>query len=141
MSEEYKDWLDKFEKGFFERRDDIDRARFSKLKSEIDRQKRIEHDSDYNMGRIAILETENGSVLMLTSRRIPPFSLRQLTAFGIDPAHFDVIIAKGVQAPIAGYAPVCRSILRVNTPGLTCADATQLEYRNRSKPLFPFEDW
>ena len=54
MSEEYKDWLDKFEKGFFERRDDRDRARFSKLKSEIDRQKRIEHDSDYNMGRIAI---------------------------------------------------------------------------------------
>jgi len=107
------------------------------------REKKVRHGGqvNYNMGRIAILETENGPVLMLTSRRIPPFSLRQLTTFGIDPAHFDVIIAKGVQAPIAAYAPVCRSILRVNTPGLTFADATQLEYRNRSKPLFPFEDW
>lgn len=107
------------------------------------REKEVRHGGqvNYNMGRIAILETDNGSVLMLTSRRIPPFSLRQLTTFGIDPAHFDVIIAKGVQAPIAAYAPVCPSILRVNTPGLTCADATQLEYQNRSAPLFPFEDW
>ena len=96
---------------------------------------------NYDMGRMAILETNNGSAMMLTSRRMPPFSLSQLTTFGIDPDRYDVIIAKGVQAPIAAYAPVCPSIIRVNTPGLTCADARQLEYTHRARPLFPFEDW
>ena len=97
--------------------------------------------TNYNMGRITIVETKNGSTLMLTSRRIPPFSLNQLTTFGIQPDRYDVIIAKGVQAPVAAYAPVCPSIIRVNTPGVTCADATRLHFENRRKPLFPFEDW
>ncbi|MBY5956951.1 M81 family metallopeptidase [Membranicola marinus] len=96
---------------------------------------------NYNMGRIAIVETADGSTLMLTSRRIPPFSLSQLTTFGVDPQNYDVIVAKGVNAPVAAYAPVCPSLIRVNTPGVTCADATQLEFKNRRKPLFPFEDW
>ncbi len=113
------------------------------LGSGVFRESEVRHGGqvNYNMGRIAILQTESGSTLMLTSRRIPPFSLSQLTTFGVDPSVYDVIIAKGVQAPIAAYAPVCPSMIRVNTPGLTCADATQLEYRYRSKPLFPFEDW
>lgn len=97
--------------------------------------------TNYNMGQIAIVQSDNGSTLMLTSRRIPPFSLSQLTTFGIQPDRYDVIIAKGVQAPVAAYAPVCPSLIRVNTPGVTCADATTLDFVNRRKPLFPFEDW
>lgn len=95
----------------------------------------------YNMGRTIIAKTSNGSTLMLISKRIPPFSLSQLTTFGINPETFDVIIAKGVQAPVAAYAPVCPSLIRVNTPGVTCADATQLSFEFRRRPLFPFEDW
>jgi hypothetical protein len=30
--------------------------------------------------------------------------------------------------------------LRVNTPGVTTADLTRLEYRHRRRPLFPFEE-
>ena len=96
---------------------------------------------NYNMGPIAVVKTAKDSMIMLTSRRIPPFSLSQLTTFGIDPLKFDVIIAKGVNAPLAAYAEVCPSMIRVNTPGVTCADATQLDFKNRKKPLFPFEDW
>jgi microcystin degradation protein MlrC len=40
---------------------------------------------------------------------------------------------------LAAYAPECPTILRVNTPGVTTADMTQLTYRNRRKPMFPFE--
>lgn len=93
----------------------------------------------YNMGTIALVLTPKGSTVLLMSRRIPPFSLRQITAFGIEPAAFDVIVAKGVNAPIAAYGPVCPAMLQVHTPGLTQADMTRFEYRNRRKPLFPFE--
>jgi microcystin degradation protein MlrC len=65
--------------------------------------------------------------------------LKQLTHFGINPDRFDVVIAKGVNAPIAAYAPVCPTIIQVNTPGFTQADMTSFTYVNRKKPMFPFE--
>ena len=94
---------------------------------------------NYDMGDIVIVETQCGNIVMLNSLRIPPFSLSQLTTFGIDPADFDVITAKGVNAPIAAYGVVCPTIIQVNTPGVTKADMTLFSYKNRRKPLFPFE--
>ena len=94
---------------------------------------------NYNMGDMAVVSTAKGNVVMLTSRRVPPFSLRQLTAFGIFPRDFEVVVAKGVNAPIAAYGPECPTIIQVNTPGVTQADMTAFTYKNRRKPLFPFE--
>jgi microcystin degradation protein MlrC len=92
------------------------------------------------MGEIAILRTGAGHIVMLTSMRVPPFSLNQITSFGIDPLQFDTIVAKGVNAPIAAYREVCPSILQVNTPGVTQADMKKFKYKKRRIPLFPFED-
>lgn len=94
---------------------------------------------NYDMGQTAIVRTERGNVLMLTSIRIPPFSLKQLTSFNIRPGDFDVVVAKGVNAPIAAYGPVCPTIMQVDTPGVTQADMTLFTYHHRRKPLFPFE--
>ena len=94
----------------------------------------------FDQGHTAIVETDDGLLtIMLTTRRTPPFSLRQLTAFGLDPKSFRVLVAKGVNAPLAAYQPVCSTILRVNTRGVTTADVTQLPYQHRRKPMFPFE--
>jgi microcystin degradation protein MlrC len=76
---------------------------------------------------------------MLTSRRQPPFSIRQLTAFGVNPEEFHVLVAKGVHAPLAAYEPVCRRVIRANTPGVTTADPSLFNYRHRRRPMFPFE--
>jgi microcystin degradation protein MlrC len=94
----------------------------------------------YDKGKTAIVKTPNGTTIMITSLRTVPFSLQQLLHFNLDPSTFDVIVAKGVQAPIAAYGPVCRSMIRVNTPGVTTADMNQLIYSKRKKPLFPFEE-
>ena len=91
------------------------------------------------MGRTAVVSTPRGSVLMLTSRRVMPFSLQQLISHGIDPVEFDAIVAKGVNAPIAAYAPVCPTLIQVDTPGVTQADMTRFAYLHRRRPLFPFE--
>jgi len=76
---------------------------------------------------------------MLTSRRTPPFSLRQLTAHGLIPQDFHLLVAKGVNAPVAAYKEVCKHFIRVNTPGCTTADIERLPYQRRRKPMFPFE--
>ncbi|HEU5053540.1 MAG TPA: M81 family metallopeptidase [Hanamia sp.] len=94
---------------------------------------------NYDMGKISVLLTQNGNTVMVMSLRIPPFSLKQLTTFHIKPETFDVIIAKGVNAPIAAYETVCNTIIQVNTPGVTAADMTVFKYKNRPVPLFPFE--
>jgi microcystin degradation protein MlrC len=92
-----------------------------------------------DQGATAVLESDSGLTVMLTSRRMPPFSLRQLTTFNVNPTSFHVLVAKGVHAPVAAYQPVCRHLIRVNTPGCTTADMTLLDFRNRRRPMYPFE--
>ena len=97
--------------------------------------------SVFDQGRTAVLETPEGSlVAMVTTRRMAPFSLAQMPAFGLDPAVFTAIIAKGVIAPMAAYAPVAKGgFVHVDSPGVTRADMTKLVHEKRRRPLFPFE--
>ncbi|MBX9789154.1 MAG: M81 family metallopeptidase [Pirellulales bacterium] len=94
----------------------------------------------YDMGPTAVVRTDRALTILLTSLRVPPFSLRQLTSCGLNPKSFRVLVAKGVNAPIAAYRSACDRFVRVNTPGTTTADMTKLKYRHRRRPLYPFED-
>lgn len=94
----------------------------------------------FNMGATAVVETETGLTVSLTSRRIVPVSLGMMTSCGLAPADFQIIIAKGVHAPVAAYQPVCAALIRVDTPGATTADMRRFEYRHRRKPMYPFEE-
>jgi microcystin degradation protein MlrC len=94
----------------------------------------------FDMGPTAVVETDRGLTVMLSSFRTPPFSLNQLISCGIEPASFQVLVAKGVNAPIAAYRAVCKSFIRVNTPGVTTADMSLLPFHHRRRPLFPFEE-
>ncbi len=78
--------------------------------------------------------------LLITSKRMVPFSLEQLRSCHIDPIAFRVLVAKGVHAPIAAYREVCDKFIRVNTPGSTSADLSYFQFQSRRKPLYPFEE-
>lgn len=95
--------------------------------------------SEFDQGPTAVCKTATGQTLMLTSRRMVPFSLQQLRSCGLDPEAFQVLVAKGVNAPIAAYQEVCSRFIRVNTCGSTSADMHQLNYQHRRTPLFPLE--
>ena len=49
------------------------------------------------------------------------------------------LMLQRVIAPVAAYAPVCKHLLRVDTPGVTSADLRRLEFKHRRLPMFPFE--
>ncbi len=93
----------------------------------------------FDQGRTAVVRTDSGLTIVLTSRRMAPFSLNQITSCGLDPNAFRILVAKGVHAPVAAYAPVCKHLIRVNTPGTTTADMRTLTYQRRRRPLYPFE--
>jgi microcystin degradation protein MlrC len=92
------------------------------------------------MGITAVVGTDTGLTISLTSLRTVPVSLGVMTSLGLNPADFQIIIAKGVHAPVAAYAPVCDRLIRVDTPGSTTADMRRFSYAYRKKPLYPFEE-
>lgn len=95
--------------------------------------------TSFDQGRTVVCHTDDGLTLMLTSRRMVPFSLQQLISCDLNPADFKILVAKGVNAPIAAYREVCDRFIRVNTSGSTRADMTRLTYHYRRQPMFPFE--
>ena len=118
---------------------------FTKLFSEHDgkfSEDEVTHGgiTEFDQGRTTVMKTDEGLTIMFTANRVPPFSLKQMTAFGLNPADFQIIIAKGVHAPRAAYGSVCKHFLRVDTSGVTRADMTKLTYFNRRRPMFPFEE-
>ena len=96
--------------------------------------------TEFNMGPTAVVETDSGLTVSLTSRRVVPVSLGLMTSCGLDPTDFHIIVAKGVNSPVAAYQPVCTAMIRVDTPGATRADMRVLDYIYRRRPLFPFEE-
>ncbi|MCY3771021.1 MAG: M81 family metallopeptidase [Gemmatimonadetes bacterium] len=96
--------------------------------------------TSFDMGLTAVVTADSGLTVSLTSLRTVPVSLGMMTSIGLDPVDFQVLIAKGVHAPTAAYAPVSRRLIRVDTPGATTADMRRFTYRYRRRPLYPFED-
>jgi microcystin degradation protein MlrC len=102
--------------------------------------RRVRHGgfTHYDQGLSVVLR-QGGLTILVTTRRIPPFSTGQLTACGLDPSDYRVMAAKGVHAPLAAYEEYCTHFHRVNTPGVTTADLSQLAFQHRRQPLYPFE--
>ena len=94
----------------------------------------------FEMGPTAVVVTDTGLTVSLTSQRIVPVSLGVVTSIGLDPADFQILVAKGVHAPVAAFEPVCTEMIRVNTSGATAADMRIFDYRYRRRPMFPFEE-
>ncbi len=95
--------------------------------------------TQFDQGLTVVVETDPKMTVMLTTKRMTPFSLQQIISCDLDPSRFRILVAKGVNAPVAAYREVCSDLIRVNTPGSTCADMLQLDFKSRRQPLFPFE--
>ena len=93
----------------------------------------------FDQGPTAVIRTEHDHLIMLTSRRMAPFSLQQITHAGIDPKTRQIIVAKGVVAPRAAYEPIASEIILVDTPGSTAANPAHFSYQHRRRPLYPLE--
>ncbi|MCZ6632698.1 MAG: M81 family metallopeptidase [bacterium] len=117
-------------------------VRVRSLHEGIFRESEVRHGgrSAFDMGRTAVVETDTGLTISLTSLRVVPVSLGMMTSIDLDPGAFQILVAKGVHAPVAAYAPVSKALIRVDTPGSTAADMRYFEYRHRRKPLYPMEE-
>jgi microcystin degradation protein MlrC len=94
---------------------------------------------NFDAGPTAVLACDAGPTIVLHSLAMMNTSLEEYRSVGLDPTRFQVIIAKGVNAPRFAYVPIAAELIQVDTPGVTSADLHRFDYRNRPRPLFPFE--
>jgi microcystin degradation protein MlrC len=93
----------------------------------------------FDGGMTAVLDTDDGHTLVLTSKRTGNTSLEQMYSVGVRPERFKIVVAKGVVSPRPAYSRIAAEIVLVNTPGVTTSDLNFFTYRRRRKPLYPFE--
>ncbi len=94
----------------------------------------------FDGGTTVVLETTDDHTIVLTSNRIGNTSIEQMYSVGVWPEKKHVIVAKGVNSPLAAYAPIAAEIIFVNTPGVTSSDLSTFTYHHRRRPLYPFEE-
>ena len=93
----------------------------------------------FNAGDTVVIETEDENTLILTSKRIGNTSIQLYYSLGIDPVNYPIIVAKGVQSPRPAFEPIASKIIALDSPGVTASGLHNFEFKNRRKPMFPFE--
>lgn len=96
------------------------------------------HGQPVDMGRVAIVESAAGHVV-LTENRVMPFDDDHLRLLGIDPEKQRIIVAKSATAWKAAFGRYAARVLFVRTPGACPGDLGQLAYSRRPHPLYPLE--
>jgi microcystin degradation protein MlrC len=106
----------------------------------------VRHDGGryWGMGPTAVIEVEGSTpdlsnLLMLTPKRIVPFSLHQLISCGIYPGRQRILVAKGTIAPRAAYEPIAARVLAVDSPGTTAVNPKRFSFRHVRKDLYGLE--
>ncbi|MGH9660732.1 MAG: M81 family metallopeptidase, partial [Bryobacteraceae bacterium] len=98
----------------------------------------------YDQGLTAVIEVEgstpdNLSLVMLTSKRMVPFSIHQLVSAGVYPQRQKILVVKAAVAFRAAYEPVAGEIIEVDTGGTTAVNPARFTYRRARRPLFGLE--
>ena len=83
----------------------------------------------FDMGDCVVVR-HAGLVILLTSRKTPPFDLGQWTSQGIDLTAYKVVVAKAAVAHRAAYDPITERSFHIDTPGPCRSDLTQFDYRH-----------
>lgn len=91
-----------------------------------------------DMGRVAVVESASGSVV-LTELRIAPFDPDHLRVLGIEPTEARILVAKGAIAWKSAFGELAATTVYARTPGYCPGDLRQLDYRHRPVPAYPLE--
>jgi microcystin degradation protein MlrC len=90
------------------------------------------------MGKTAVLDT-GAMQIVVSEGRSEPFDTGVFTHCGIDPRRKKYVLIKSRQHFRAGFEPIARHIVLCDGDGVTSSDLRLFTYRNRRRPLYPFE--
>jgi microcystin degradation protein MlrC len=94
---------------------------------------------EFHMGRATVIEIGRIAVLV-TERPAFTFDPALYRSVGLEPRDAKIVVVKSPLQFRDGYGEIARGCWVVDTPGPSTARVERLEWRHRSRPLFPFED-
>jgi len=93
----------------------------------------------FHMGPCAVVR-HRGVLVLLTSRRTPPFDLGQWRSQGIEPRGLKAIGVKAAVAHRRAYDPIAKASYTVDTPGPCSSNLRTFPYRHVRRPIFPLDE-
>jgi microcystin degradation protein MlrC len=94
---------------------------------------------EFHMGRAAVIEVGRIAVLA-TERPAFTFDPALYRSVGLEPRDAKIVVVKSPLQFHDGYGGFARACWVVDTPGPSTARVERLDWRHRSRPLFPFDD-
>jgi microcystin degradation protein MlrC len=94
--------------------------------------------SRFEMGPCAVVR-HAGILILLTSRKTPPFDLGQWRSQGIVPEQLSVIGAKAAVAHRKVYDPIASAHYTVETPGPCSSNLKLFPFQHVRRPIFPLD--
>lgn len=89
------------------------------------------------MGDTAWIRCNGRIDVILNSIRTQTMSPNAMTQLGLDPASRRFVMLKSMHHFHAGFAPIAREILYVETPGALSLDIASINYRKLTRPIWP----
>ncbi len=90
-------------------------------------------------GKVAVLQVGKIFIQVSTESRNEG-DIGFFRGFGIDPQFCDIVGVKACTSFRAGYEPIAAEICNTATPGAAGTVLTELPYKNRPVPMYPFEE-
>ena len=90
-------------------------------------------------GKVAVLQVGSILIQVSTNSRTEK-DIGFFRGFGIDPEFCDLVSVKACTSFRAAYEPIAAAIYNTATPGAAGTVLTELPYKNRPVPMYPFEE-
>lgn len=91
-----------------------------------------------DMGPCAVVR-HKGVIMLLTSKKTPPFDLGQLRSQGIIPEKQSVILVKAAVAHRQAYDPIAYRSYTADNLGPCSSNLMRFKYRKIKRPIFPLD--
>jgi microcystin degradation protein MlrC len=93
----------------------------------------------FDDGPSAVIKSEDGFTILVTTFPAMSASLDQFRASGVDPVKEKIMVVKGVHSPRPAYEPIGSELIWLSTAGASTADLSTFTYKNIRKPLYPLQ--
>jgi microcystin degradation protein MlrC len=91
-----------------------------------------------DMGPCAVVRHES-TIVLVTSRRTPPFDLAQWRSQGVDPEGLFAIVVKSATGHRPAYDPIATETYTLDLPGPCTQDLRRLTFERVSRPVYPLD--
>jgi microcystin degradation protein MlrC len=91
-----------------------------------------------DMGHVAVLRVQ-GTTIVLTSLRVPPFDATHLRCLGLDPAAQQILVVKSAAAWRGAFGDVVADAILTDTPGICSQRPDRLPYSRLRRPVYPID--